>query len=136
MSAIIEVGVVKSMNQVWTSVTLNTSFTTPVIVCTASYGLGDLPMVVRIKNVSSKAFKVKLQIPDKTDAEKGIASKHDVHYMVVEQGSHVIGDIKLEASRITSTDTWGTEGGQNIQRIKWRNTHTVKHTLIQWCLAK
>jgi hypothetical protein len=86
----------------WTTVSLSKTYVSPIAVCTVVYlSAGLSPAVVRMKEVGEQSFKIRLQNP-KGDA----LQTHDVHCVVVEQGSWVMPDgRKIEANKYDSTIT-------------------------------
>ncbi|KXH76885.1 MAG: hypothetical protein AM326_06325 [Candidatus Thorarchaeota archaeon SMTZ-45] len=86
-------------NQTFTTVNLHSTYSSPVIVCTPQYD-SDVPRTVRLVNVTSQRFSVKVQNPSATSVPDTV-----VHYVVVEEGVWA-SPLKLEARRY-STGTVG-----------------------------
>jgi hypothetical protein len=96
---------VKMSNNLWAKVDLTETYWSPIAVCTIKYDTGTdlLPGVVRMKNVLSESFEIRISNP------KGFSSEdelRDVHCVVVEQGSWRMPDLrKIEANKYLSTVT-------------------------------
>jgi hypothetical protein len=93
----------------WTTVPLEKTYVSPIVVCTVDYG--DifnnllLPAVVRMKDVGSTSFDIKLQNPNGDALE---SDGRDVHCVVVEEGSWQMPDGRnIEANKYESTSTDG-----------------------------
>ena len=86
----------------WTTVTLNHSYATMVVVATANYEASDAPGVVRIQNAGGSSFDVRVD-------PAGGASLSDVsvHYVVAEAGVYTVAEhgVKLEARTLLSNQT-------------------------------
>ena len=70
----------ETVNDVFTQVNLNNNYVSPVIVCTPKYASGD-PRTIRITDVSSQSFKVRVQNPSGTSCPNT-----EISYLVVEEG--------------------------------------------------
>jgi hypothetical protein len=105
------------LHDTWTTVDLTETYWQPIAVCTVKYNTDTdlLPAVVRMKNVLSKSFEIRIQNP------KGYSSAdklRDVHCVVVEQGSWIMPDTrKIEANKYLSTVT--DFGKQGQRQEKW-----------------
>lgn len=86
----------------WTLVSLRETYTSPVCVCSVRYvDDNEDPMVVRMQNVATTSFEIRLQNP----SDEALAS-HSVHCIVVEEGSWVMPDGRgIEAWSYMSTVT-------------------------------
>ena len=86
----------------WTTVTLDRSFTSMVVVTTPNYTETSTPAVVRIRNASGDSFEL---LADSTDGSS--VSGITVHYMVVEEGVFTQAEhgVTMEAVKFTSTVT-------------------------------
>jgi hypothetical protein len=111
VSGAMESMVVPGVSKEWTKVTLSQQYLSPIAVCTVEYNTGNnlLPALVRMKEVLSGSFKIRLQNP--SDATLG--DGRDVHCVVVEEGAWEMPDgRKIEAKKYLSTltdyprDTW------------------------------
>ena len=95
---------IPSVTTIWKTALLAPGFMDPVPACTIQViGSMDLPAVVRMQNVTSGSFEIRLQNPgDQSDS----VSAHNVHCLVVEAGSWSMPDgSSIEAQTYTSTVT-------------------------------
>ena len=106
LSGTVEIGEV-SVNHNWKWVKFNDTFIDPVVVAKPlSYNGGD-PAVLRIRNVDSKGFDIRIQEWDYLD---GTHTTENVSYIVMERGSYILEDgTKVEAGRF-DTDATGSFG--------------------------
>jgi hypothetical protein len=79
---------------------LSQSYVDPVVVCSAEYRANTRPVVVRVNNVLSNRFDVRLQNPSNQ-----AVSSETVSCLVVEAGAWTVGGVKLEAQKYLSTVT-------------------------------
>jgi hypothetical protein len=102
----VEIGEV-SVDHNWKWVEFNNTFIDPVVVAKPlSYNGGD-PAVLRIQNVDSTGFDIRIQEWDYLD---GTHATENVSYIVMERGSYILEDgTKVEAGRF-DTDTTGSFG--------------------------
>jgi len=100
----LEIGEV-SVDHNWKWVEFNDTFTDPVVVANLlSYNGGD-PAVIRIQNVDSKGFDIRIQEWDYLD---GTHATENISYIVMERGSYILEDgTKVEAGRF-DTDAIGS----------------------------
>lgn len=82
------------------TVTLQGSYTMPVVVCTPQVVDNSEPFVVRVDTVTGGSFRVWLQRCD-----GGAVQADTVHYMVMEAGVYNINGMRCEARRFESTVT-------------------------------
>ena len=98
----------------WTTINLNKSYDSMVVVATPVYAETSVPLVVRISNVTERQFDIRVQRADGKDAEVDAV---DVHYLVAEEGVYNLQDhgIKMEAARFISkvTDRSGSWRGES-----------------------
>lgn len=96
--------VVASVSDTWQTVSLSATFTSPVVVCSIQYtGPSNVPAVVRINNLLSSSFEVRLQNPGDLMA---ITSGRPVHCVVMEEGVWELPDGRVvEAVQYTTTVT-------------------------------
>jgi hypothetical protein len=91
----IEVGRIQ-VNHNWTHVTLANTFQHPVVVAGPLSHTGDDPSVVRIRNVDSNGFDIRVQ---EWDYLNGRHTTETVSYLVIEQGQYQLSDgTRLEAA--------------------------------------
>ncbi len=97
----------------WTTVSLNQEYDSPVIACSIHYLNNSVPVVVRMQNVSSTSFDIRLQNPG--DLNPIVADT--VSCLVVEEGAWTLpDDRKVEAGLLNSTvtDRLGSWVGQRV----------------------
>ena len=82
------------------TVNLTNTYTNPVVVASAQYANNTTPIVTRVSNVTGTSFDVRLQNPS-----GGAVAAENISYLVVEEGTHSIGGINIEAQTYTSTVT-------------------------------
>ncbi|RZB36745.1 MAG: hypothetical protein SRB2_01824 [Desulfobacteraceae bacterium Eth-SRB2] len=82
----------------YVTVNLANIYVSPVVVCSVNYNNNTTPVVVRVSNVTSTSFDVRLQNPS-----DGAVKKDIVSYLVVEEGTWNIDGVKIEAQVYLST---------------------------------
>ncbi len=87
----------------WTNITLNNSYTDPVVIMQPLSSNGDQPAHVRLRNVENNSFEYQIEEWDYLDQSH---IPEDMYYLVVENGSHRISDLNLEAGVVESNDSW------------------------------
>lgn len=106
----VEQGVLSGVGSVdWTTVTLDRTFDSLVVVATPQYGADDPAGVVRVRNAEGNQFEVRVESP--TGLPIAGAS---VHYMALEEGVYTAGEhgVTMEARKFISSVTDGP-GAQN-----------------------
>ncbi|MBK1827208.1 cadherin domain-containing protein [Haloferula rosea] len=97
----------------WTTVTLDSSYTSMVVVAQPVLTAGSPPVVTRIRNAAGNSFEVMLQ---RADGQSGAIEGVPVQYLAVEEGVYdeATHGIKMEAVKVNSTvtDTAGNFVGQ------------------------
>lgn len=88
VEAIGEAGVV-SVNHVWKTVTLDRTYTNPVVIMGPASRTGGDPVTVRVNNVTSNSFDV---VIDEWDYRDGRHTAETISYLVVEAGTHTLAD--------------------------------------------
>lgn len=119
ITSYLEMVKVSAVGYAWKNVSLENSYSTPVIACT--YNLPSAASdeaVVRIQTYGG-AFQVKIQRP----IDAATVSASDVYCMVSESGSYTY-PIKYEAHRVTST---GTNSGGNWNVSEMENVSAFPH---------
>ncbi|GAB4422804.1 MAG: hypothetical protein OHK0039_39060 [Bacteroidia bacterium] len=99
----LQMGIVENVGTSWITVTLDSVYTQMVVVATPVLpNQAALPVVTRIRNVSTNSFQLRVQNPSGSNVS-GIS----VHYIAVEAGTYTLADdgIKMEAVRFSSTRT-------------------------------
>ncbi len=97
----------------WTTVALDQEYDSPVIACSIHYLNNSVPVVVRMQNVGSTSFDIRLQNPG--DLDPVVADT--VSCLVVEEGAWTLpDDRKIEAGLFnsTGTDHLGNWVGQRV----------------------
>jgi hypothetical protein len=91
-------------NSEWTTVTLDHTYESMVVVASASYHAGNPPLVTRVRNAVGNSFEVQVQRVDKSQAS---ISGVTVHYTVVEEGIYNQADhgVTMEAVKFVSDVT-------------------------------
>jgi Metallo-peptidase family M12B Reprolysin-like len=87
----------------WTTVLLTKLYSSPIPVCSVKYDTGTslLPAIVRVQNVGTSSFDIRLQNP----SDKALTAR-DVHCVVVEEGAWKMPDGRfIEAKKYSSTVT-------------------------------
>jgi hypothetical protein len=98
----VEIGEV-SVDHNWKQVEFNKTFIDPVLVAKPLSYNGEDPAVLRIRNVDSKGFEIRIQEWDYLD---GAHAVENVSYLVMEQGSYSLKDgTKVEAGRFDTNAT-------------------------------
>jgi PKD repeat protein len=101
-SSVIEIGEVQA-TQSWIHMDYATPFIQPIVVAQIVSHKGGQPSVVRIDNVSTTGFDIRLQGDSKT---KGKPPAKNVTYMVIEKGSYTLDNGKrLEADSFRISDS-------------------------------
>jgi len=97
-----------TIDQNWKWVELDTSFTEPVVIAKPISFNDSNPAVVRIKNIDSTGFEIRIQEWNYLD---GRHSQESVSYIAIEAGSYILPDgTVLEAGKFetTKTDSFGS----------------------------
>ena len=93
----------------WQSVSLSNNYSDPIIVCTNVLpNKTNNEAVVRIRNISSGSFQLKIQRPN--DSDPGYST--DVYCIISDAGSYTI-PFKYEAHKVLSTNTNGNTSPNN-----------------------
>jgi len=99
---LIEIGEIK-LNHNWTQVDLIESFADPIVIVKPISLNGSHPAVVRIKNVDSSGFDIRIQEWDYLD---GSHANETVSYLVMEKGSFALDDgTQIEAGKFETNKT-------------------------------
>ncbi len=92
-------------NHTTKTVTLQNTYTDPVVVCTGQYFYNGKRMIPRVSNVTAGSFD--LRLVDPTNASQTYSIQEVVCYWVMEQGVSELNGVKMEAWKYTSTVTDG-----------------------------
>ena len=103
----------------WTTVPLDQTYVSPIAACSVQYDTGDtlLPAVVRMQNVQSQSFQIRIQNPSNQTL-----TGRNVHCIIVEEGAYNLPDgRKIEGRKYRSTITdhdlgWRGEGQTYLNR--------------------
>jgi flagellin-like protein len=105
-----------TVNDVFTQISLQNNYFSPVIVCTPEYTSGD-PRSVRITGVTDQSFEVRVQNPSGTSCPNT-----KINYLVVEEGVWTT-PIKLEAVKY-STNTVGSKSSWQYDTKEYQQTYS------------
>jgi len=115
----IEVGEVEADHQ-WQHVSFEQSFSNPIVIAGPPTYYGSNPCVIRLRNVSSSGFDVKISEWNYLD---GTHKKESINYLVAEKGSTILADgSRLEAGSFSS--------GIPLTKISYSSTFSVKPVVI------
>jgi len=118
-----ESGVVTNVNSgIWTTVTLNQSFNSMVVVAIANYDQSSSPGVVRIDQAQGNSFNVTIAPTVTGQSITGVS----IHYVVVEEGVYTQAQhgVTMEAVKFTSTVTdYATKSWRGESR-SYANSYT------------
>lgn len=91
------------VNTTFQTVSLTESYISPVIITTPVSTRNNVPVVVRLNQVSGSEFEIKLQRID--GLSDPLAAPLMVHYVVVEEGTYNVAEhgVKMEARKVSST---------------------------------
>lgn len=99
----------------WTTVNLERTFSSPVVIAQIVHSDGLAPVVSRVRNAAGNSFQLKVQ---RADGQSGALENVQIQYIVVEEGVYNTTDhgIKMEAVKINSsiTDHAGNFTGQPL----------------------
>jgi|GEM_PF-684218 len=113
-------GVIQARTDQWTTVTLDHSYNSMVVVLTPNYDKSSVPLVTRVQNASGNSFDVKL---DRADGISSDAVFANAHYMVVEEGLYTVAEhgVKMEAVKYYSTTTAENGNWEGDDYVDTRN---------------
>jgi PKD repeat protein len=106
---IVEIGEVSVLDHNWKQVILSRCFVDPVVVAKPLSYNGSDPALVRLRNVDSRGFEIRLQEWDYLDGAHTFGET--VSYVVMERGSHILDDgTQVEAGSFMTnlTSSFGT----------------------------
>ncbi len=104
------------VNDTFKQLNLENNYVSPVIVCTPKYNSG-VPRSIRITEVTSQSFKLRVQNPSSTSCPNT-----EISYLVVEEGVWTA-PIKLEAVKY-STNTVGRKSNWNYDTRDYQQTYS------------
>ncbi len=118
----LEVGSV-NVNHIWKKVTLRHQFQDPVVIVSPPTLKGRQPCVVRLRNVTSDSFELRIQEWDYLDQVHAVES---VSYVVVEAGAHLLPDGTIwEAGR------YGLSGTNQWRQVRFSSSFTGTPRVFQ-----
>lgn len=116
----IELGEVETDHN-WIRITFSDPFMNPVVVAGAPSRNDSDPCVVRLRNITSTGFDIRIQEWDYLD---GTHARETIGYLVMEQGNFTLDDGTLvEAGKFDSNDT-------NFQTVQFNTAFTVKPVVM------
>lgn len=108
----------------WQHVNFSNNYTDAIVVCSnVLLHKSNNQAVVRINNISSSGFDVKIQQPN--DADAGYTT--DVYCIISDEGSYTI-PLKYEARKVVSTNTNGNSSPNNWNAS---NAENVRSSIVQ-----
>lgn len=117
----IEIGEVNP-DHTWTKVELQKSFVQPIVIVKPLSLNDDDPAVVRIRNVDSNGFEVRIQEWGYLD---GIHGEETVSYIVMEQGSYT-----LEDGTLVEAGSFETDNTSSSEVVSLNKAFTVEPVVI------
>lgn len=123
-----EYGIAASVGSSFETVTLQNTYTDPVVIGTHNLvSASDIPAVVRVDAVGSTSFDVKLQNPSGSTPTSA-----DVHYIVIESGLHTLhGGDQVEAGIVSSSTALSTSFPGTMETISLTGSFTDIATFVQ-----
>ena len=100
-----------SVNQNWQSISLNNSYTNPVVIVSDPSFNGSDPAAMRLRNVGSSSFQIRLQEPNYKD---GAHTNETVSYLVMEAGEWELSDGTRLSAGTTSTNKLSSAGFKSL----------------------
>lgn len=105
LATIGESGRIDNLNHQWTRITLQETYTNPVVVAGPPSFNGPHPTTVRIRNVTNNSFEVRI---DEWEYLDEWHTTESLGYLVVEEGTHTLADgTVLQAGTNQSNNNWG-----------------------------
>ncbi|CAA6816885.1 MAG: Unknown protein [uncultured Sulfurovum sp.] len=115
---------ISSVGYAWTHVNLLNSYSDPIVVCSNVLpSKAHREAVVRVNNITSMGFDVKIQAPNDVDPNYST----DIYCIVSDEGSYTI-PIKYEAHKVISR---GTSGSTSPVNWNASNTENVSGSIFQ-----
>ena len=111
-----------SVNHEWTTVELDGTYQHPIVVVSDPGSRGRQPATVRLRNVESGSFQLKLQEPSYHD---GRHLYERLSYVVMEMGEWELADGTRISAGHTDTDTLTSQGFETISLNGFESTPTV-----------
>lgn len=103
---IAESGTIAGLTSTWRKVTLQSNFKDPVVVMGTPSRFGGEPITVRVRNVTTNSFEVRVDEWEYLDGRHG---QENVSFLVVEAGSYTLTDgTKIKAGRSDVNHRWAS----------------------------
>jgi hypothetical protein len=122
-----------SVDENFTTVNLENTYDTPVIVAMHEQANNTLPVSVRIQNAGSTSFEVRLQHANTTESSSVVADA--VYYLVMEEGAGYIGDTLIEAHQHTTSSTGSLSGGWAGDSLTYDNVYSTAPTILHQAMT-
>ena len=100
-----------SVNHQWQSINLDLNYINPVVIASDPTRRGGDPAVVRLRNISSDSFEIRLQEPAYKD---GWHVKEKVSFIVIEEGTWELSDGTTLKAGLTHADILSSQGRNTI----------------------
>jgi hypothetical protein len=95
----------------WARVQLSQNFSDPIVIANVMGFVGDHPSVVRIRNVDSSGFEIRVQEWDYLDGNHKV---EQIGYLVLERGSHVLPD-----GGVVLADSFTTSETRSLKPVRF-----------------
>ncbi|ABW26710.1 DUF4347 domain-containing protein [Acaryochloris marina] len=106
LATIGERGRIDTLNDQWTRITLQETYANPVVIAGPPSFNGPNPSTVRVRNVTSNSFEVRIDEWEYLDEQHTLES---LGYLVVEEGIHTLADgTVLQAGSSQSDNDWAS----------------------------
>jgi hypothetical protein len=100
-----------SVNHQWKSIDLTNTYTSPIVITSDPTIKGGDPTVVRLRNIDSNSFDLRLQEPNYKD---GSHTNEVISYVVLEEGSWELTDGTQIAAGSKNTNKLSTQGRDKV----------------------
>ncbi len=117
-----EYGTLNNLNHLWQTITLNESYTNPVIIVGDPTFNSSDPVVSRLQNVGSNTFQLRLQEPNYLD---NLHVNESVSYLVMEAGNWTLADGTRISAGTHSSNRLTSQGFDTINLTGFDSTPTV-----------
>ncbi len=117
-----EYGTLNNLNHEWQTINLNESYINPVVIVSDPTFEGRHPAVIRLQNVGSNSFQLRLQEPNYKD---GWHKNESVSYLVMEAGDWTLSDGTRISAGTHSSNRLTPAGFETINLTGFDGTPTV-----------
>lgn len=101
-----ETSLITGLTSQWRTITLQNVYTNPVIVMGTPTRLGLDPVTIRVRNIKSSSFDVRV---DEWEYQDGQHGREDVSFLVIEAGTYDLPNgTRLQAGKSTVSHRWQT----------------------------